>query len=94
MKAAAGDPIFLRMQAEQRWDVRPILNANSMVVDALQNMWRGLTPKDAIGALKKPDVTVTNESDKVVQLKKLKELDERVMGEVSKMAESRVEAGE
>ena len=29
-----------------------------------------------------------------MQLKKLKELDERVMGEVSKMAESRVEAGE
>ena len=57
-------------------------------------MWRGLTPKDAIEKLKKPDVTVTNESDKVMQLKKLKELDERVMGEVSKMAESRVEAGE
>ena len=94
MQTATKEGLRPASEAEQRWDVRPILNANSMVVDALQNMWRGLTPKDAIGALKKPDVTVTNESDKVVQLKKLKELDERVMGEVSKMAESRVEAGE
>ena len=74
--------------------VPSILNANSMVVHSLQDMWRGKTPKDAIEALEMPDVTVTNQSDKVMQLKKLKELDERVMGEVSKMAESRVEAGE
>ena len=43
MQTATKEGLRPASEAEQRWDVRPILNANSMVVHSLQDMWRGVT---------------------------------------------------
>ena len=42
-------------------------------------MWANVTPEQAYDLLKKPDVTVTNASDKREQLPKLKRLHESVI---------------
>ena len=44
----------------------------------LEDMWAKRTPAQAFEVLSQPDVTVTNASDKVVQLEKLIMLDTRV----------------
>ena len=46
----------------------------------LQQMWGHVTPQEAHELLSKPDVTVTNQGDKVTQLKKIETLDGEVRG--------------
>ena len=41
-------------------------------------MWSGLKADEAYAKLARPDIIVTNEGDKEVQLEKLKELDRKV----------------
>ena len=41
-------------------------------------MWATKSPLEALNALAKPDVVVTNEKDKTIQLKKILELDAKV----------------
>lgn len=53
-------------------------NAPPGFEDTLYGMWANKTPAQAHEILSKPDVTVTNSSDKVVQLKKIATLDKLV----------------
>ena len=48
--------------------------------EALTGMWVDKTAQQAHDILTKPDVTVTNESDKVGQLPKIEKLDATVQG--------------
>ena len=63
---------------EQRFDIIPIHGANALMGDGLKVMWAERAPQEAHDLLKEPDVTVTNQSDKDVQLEKLLKLDEQV----------------
>ena len=63
---------------EQRFDIVPIHGANKITGESLKIMWAEKTPHEAHELLKEPDVTVTNQSDKEIQLGKLKQLDEEV----------------
>ena len=66
-----------------RCTIVPIHNAPKALTDALKEEWGKKTAKEAHDVLKRPDVKVTNQSDKDVQLPKLRKLNEfaiRVMG--------------
>ena len=63
---------------ERRFDVVPIHGASKHMGEALRLMWADRTPTEAHALLKEPDVVVTNQSDKDVQLRKLLELDEEI----------------
>ena len=65
-------------EAARRWTIVPIYNASEMFARSLEDMWAKRTPAQAFEVLSQPDVTVTNASDKVVQLEKLIKLDTRV----------------
>ena len=51
--------------------------------EGLVAMWATKTPEEAHEILKEPDVTVTNQKDKSVQLAKLLRLNDEVMSETS-----------
>ena len=63
---------------EIRVTIVTIYNANELMARGLRSMWSHRTPAETVEVLSKPDVTVTNESDKQIQLGKLLQLDERV----------------
>ena len=63
---------------ERRWTIVPIYGASEIFARGLEDMWAKRTPAQAFEVLSQPDVTVTNASDKVVQLEKLIKLDTRV----------------
>ena len=56
----------------------PIYNATESAGRLLEEVWATRTPAEAMVVLARPDVTVTNESDKVMQLRKLEGFDETV----------------
>lgn len=62
----------------QRCTLQPILNANSLLAESLRTMWAKKSPAEAHELLSKPDVTVTNQSDKYTQLGKLLRLHQEV----------------
>ena len=62
--------------ADQRYTVTCIHNAPAAFENGLFDMWSQRTPKEAHAILMKPDVEVTNQSDKIVQLEKLEKLNE------------------
>ena len=64
--------------AERRCTVRSIHNAPTSQEAQLVRMWAGMTAKGAHDVLSKPDVVVTNRSDKDEQLPKLLKLDQMV----------------
>jgi hypothetical protein len=63
---------------EKRFEIVPVHGANKITGESLESMWAERTPQEAYDLLKEPDVTVTNLSDKEVQLVKLMQLDEEV----------------
>ena len=60
---------------EKRETFVPIYNGTETAVKLLEEQWEGKSPLEAKAILAKPDVTVTNQSDKEMQLVKLEELD-------------------
>jgi hypothetical protein len=58
----------------RRWLARCIHNAPEMYVQMLEKMWSDKAPDEARAILSKPDVTVTSQKDKDVQLPKLADL--------------------
>eukprot|EP00966_Prymnesium_polylepis_P329092 7384838-Prymnesium_polylepis.1 len=60
--------------AERRETFVPIYNATEHDIESLQAKWATPTPEDAHAILSQPDITVTNESDKEMQLLKLHKL--------------------
>ena len=65
-------------QVERRCAIVPIHGADRGVADGLVRMWSTKTPMEAHAILGNPDVTVTNQRDKDVQLKKILALDAEV----------------
>ena len=63
---------------KHRWTIVPIYGADSAFAAALEGMWAARSPVQAHAVLSQPDVIVTNASDKVTQLSKLAQLDQRV----------------
>ena len=63
-------------ETERRCVIKCIHNAPAALKDALTDEWGSKTANEAYDVLKQPDVKVTNQSDKEIQLPKLKALDE------------------
>ena len=64
--------------AERRCTVRCIHNAEALLERQLFKMWGNMTAEGAYSVLSKPDVVVTNQSDKEAQLPKILALDRMV----------------
>ena len=62
-------------------------NANEGDKQALVEMWSDTTPEQAWEKLSKPDVQVTNQKDKEIQLGKLGKLSDEVMEQLGKLSE-------
>ena len=58
-------------EAVRRCEIIPIHNATDVNKNQLIDMWAKATPEQARDVLAKPDVQVTNQSDKDTQLNKL-----------------------
>ena len=72
--------------AECRETFVPIYNGTATAVKLLEEQWRDVKPLEARAILARPDVTVTNQSDKDMQLPKLKQLDELVRETFAQMS--------
>jgi hypothetical protein len=57
--------------SKRRCDIVCIHNAPDTFKAALVDMWKNKSPSEAKGILRKPDVQVTNQGDKDLQLSKL-----------------------
>ena len=71
LKSAIGTP-------NERHHIKCVQNATGGYAKLLVDNWSTKTPQQAFEFLSKPDVTVTNQSDKESQLPKIKELGETV----------------
>ena len=74
----AKDGLRPATEAERRCEIRPIYNTTQNMSEALTAIWATKTPAEAFATLAKPDVTVTNLSDKHQQLPKILTFDDRV----------------
>ena len=91
MQTATMDGLRPAVALEQRFTIVPIYNTNENLKAALVAMWAKTTPEKAYGALKQPDVTVTNQSDKDAQLPKILSFNDRVKDAFRRAAEQRRE---
>lgn len=73
-------------KATMRCTICPILGANSNMADGLLAMWSARSPREAHDLLANDDVSVTNQSDKEVQLLKILELDAEVKTALTTLA--------
>ena len=64
---------------KRRFQIRTILNGNSILGESLRSVWENKTPDEAHDVLAQQDVTVTNQSDKLKQLPKLRQLNDMVV---------------
>ena len=71
----------------RRWTTVPIYNASEHEAAGLERLWRHKSAGQAHAVLSKPDVTVTNATDKLIQLGKLEQLNQRVMAQMAKSKE-------
>lgn len=78
MQIATKDGLQPASEEEKRHTIIPIYNTNESLVTGLEAIWAKVTPALAYAKLSKPDVTVTNESDKTDQLPKIFQLDRNV----------------
>ena len=78
MQTPSTDGLIASSEGNRRWTTVPIYNATEHEAVGLERLWSGRSAVDAHKVLSKPDVTVTNESDKHIQLGKLEGLDVRV----------------
>ena len=59
---------------DRRCTIAPVHNATPFLQSALEDMWSKRKPEEVYLTLHKPDIEVTNGSDKTTQLKKVLEL--------------------
>ena len=78
MQEVTADGLRPASEGARRWTVVPIYGGSETFARGLEETWKHRTPAEEHLMLSQPDVTVTNASDKVVQLGKLSKLDERV----------------
>ena len=81
-------------RSEERCVIVPIYNANWIIADYLKAMWANKKPQQAHDLLANPDITVTNQGDKVQQLPKIQNLANEVYEVITGVAmeEGSVEA--
>lgn len=72
------EPARLPGHGAERCDILPVLNASSILAMALQTLWENKKPEEAYEVLRQDDVKVTNQSDKLIQLPKVRELSDEV----------------
>ena len=78
MQTPSTDGLITSSAEERRWTIVPIYNATAQLAEVLEQLWSARSASQALEVLSKPDVTVTNQSDKHIQLGKLGGLDARV----------------
>lgn len=78
MQTATKDGLRPATVAERRCEITPIYNTTQNMAEALTAIWATKSPAEAFATLAKPDVTVTNQSDKDGQLPKILTFDDRV----------------
>ena len=76
LRNVTADGLICAPASDRRCAVRCIHNAPASFADALFGMWADVTAQAAYDVLEKPDVRVTNQSDKDAQLPKLLKLNE------------------
>jgi hypothetical protein len=84
LRTVTANGLDVTPDAERRCVITCIHNAPASFSEALTGMWATKTADQAYDVLVKPDVRVTNQSDKDVQLPKLKTLNafaQRVIAE-------------
>ena len=64
--------------AAPRFHVCPILTANSLLMDSLIATWASKSPDQAYETLCQDDVSVTNKSDKDLQINKVRGFSDKV----------------
>ena len=69
-------PCSSEVELHARCQIKCIHNASDATAQVLIDMWAQTTADTAYDILSKPDVSVTNQRDKEVQLPKLKKLNE------------------
>ena len=78
MQSAARDGLKPTSPALRRCTAVPTLNATEQDAQRVLEMWAERTPQEVRDVLSLPDVTVTNQRDKTVQLDKVLALDEAI----------------
>ena len=76
MQTPSTDGLLTSSAEERRWTIVPIYNASEHEAVGLERLWSARSASQALEVLSKPDVTVTNQSDKDVQLPKLLKLND------------------
>ena len=79
MQTPSNDGLIASSGENRRWTTVPIYNATDYEAVGLERLWSTRSASQAMEVLRRPDVTVTNESDKHIQLGKLEGLDARVV---------------
>ena len=83
MQACTSDGLRPQEAHSRRCTIIPILNTNENLVRYLISMWAEKAPHEAYDALSLPDVEVTNSSDKLEQLPKIKHFSALVVNAVT-----------
>ena len=83
MQLGSTDGLRPAPESMRRCSIDYLHTATSTTRTDLINMWASRTPEEAHALLSQPDVQVTNQSDKVQQLEKVRGLDPRVREEHS-----------
>ena len=78
MQSAARDGLKPTSPALRRCTAVPTFNATEQDAQRVLEMWAERTPQEVRDVLSLPDVTVTNQRDKTVQLDKVLALDEAI----------------
>ena len=78
MRKVTAEGLVATPASEGRCTIKCIHNAPPEFESMIVNMWAGKTADEAYETLSKPDVTVTNQSDKDTQLEKIVALNERI----------------
>jgi len=78
MQQATTGRLRRAMGSERRETILPIYNGTETAKRLVLETWADVSPEQAIKVLGRPDVTVTNQSDKALQLMKLKDFAEKV----------------
>jgi len=86
MHTASINGLVSTSDAAKRWVAKPIYSASDHEVVGLERLWRERSVAEALKVLCRPDVSVTNLSDKRIQLEKLEQLDRRVREVMARMA--------
>ena len=83
LQAVSARGLSPAQEGKRRCKVEPTFNATAEDGARLLRMWKDKSPWQAYDLLSLPDVTVTNQKDKSVQLAKLLRLNDEVMSETS-----------